>query len=161
LGLATTAFCQDFSKFPNTEQGAKDLLQEFAKPGADIKSLSAKLQPSTKDYESVFLPELAKRMIEEYTPAWKEGLIKIAPKPEQTEVQVFSATSAEIKGWTGNAKKHFAGGYEQLGPWLKDDLVIYRFRYVKPGESLGMAYDGLAHVNGQWRYFPKAYRLVK
>ena len=31
---------------------------------------------------------------------------------------------------------------------------------VKPGETLGMAFDGLAFVNGHWRIFPKPWRAA-
>ena len=30
----------------------------------------------------------------------------------------------------------------------------------EPGEELGMAFDGLTYVNGNWRIFPKPYRLA-
>ena len=31
---------------------------------------------------------------------------------------------------------------------------------VLPGESLGMAFDGLVHVNGHWAWFPKPWRAL-
>jgi len=44
---------------------------------------------------------------------------------------------------------------------LKPGLRIYAFKFVEPGQSLGMAYDGLVRVNGQWRIMPKPWRALR
>ena len=147
--------------YPGTKQGAMAQLQEFLKPGADLAALTKKLQPIEKDYNSVFKPELARKMAEMYTQPWKEGLIVLSPKPGQTDVLLYSATSEELQKWTGNAKDYFPGGYEKIGPGFADGLIIYRFKFVRPGEKIGMAFDGLVHVNGHWRLFPKPYRVLE
>ena len=41
----------------------------------------------------------------------------------------------------------------------KPGLTVYRWKYTKPGEPLGMAYDGLIYVNGHWAWFPKPWRI--
>ena len=41
---------------------------------------------------------------------------------------------------------------------LKPGVVLYRWKFVKPGSTIGMAYDGLAHVNGHWVFIPKPWR---
>jgi hypothetical protein len=151
---ATTA-----STHPGTEEGAKALLAEFVAPGADTAALSRQLRPTKADYEAVFEPELAAKADAVYGPAWDGGQLVVAPKAGQTEVKVYSATSDELKGWTGNASE-FPGGYKEVAPQLKPGVKIYGFRFVEPGESLGMAYDGLVHVNGHWRIFPKPWRVA-
>lgn len=83
----------------------------------------------------------------------------VAPKAGQTEVKIFSATSEEMKSWTGNAGE-FAGGWKEVAPKLKAGLKIYRFKFVEPGKDLGMAFDGLIYVNGNWRIFPKPWRAL-
>jgi hypothetical protein len=45
--------------FPGTEAGAKALLAEFVKPGADAAGLSAQLRPSLGDYKALFDASLA------------------------------------------------------------------------------------------------------
>jgi hypothetical protein len=83
----------------------------------------------------------------------------VAPKAGQTEVKVFSATSDEMKAWSGNAAE-FAGGWKDVATKLKPGLKIYRFKFVEPGKDLGMAFDGLMYVNGNWRIFPKPWRAL-
>jgi hypothetical protein len=36
-----------------------------------------------------------------------------------------------------------------------------RWKFVKPGETIGMAYDGLVFVNGHWAWFPKAWHALR
>lgn len=145
---------------PGTEAGAKALLAEFVKPGADLATLSKALRPTKADYDAVFMPDLAGKADAVYGPAWDGGQMVIAPKEGQTQVLVSSATSDELKSWTG-AGAEFPGGWKDVGAQLKPGVTLYRFKFVEPGQELGMAYDGLAHVNGNWRIFPKPWRAMR
>ncbi|HEX8069559.1 MAG TPA: caspase family protein [Pyrinomonadaceae bacterium] len=148
------------AKYPGTNDGAQALLAEFVKPGADLVTLSKALRPTRADYEAVFTPELAARAETVYGPAWDSGQMIVAPKQGQTQVLVFSATSEEVRSWTGVAAAQFPGGWKNVGAQLKPGVRFYRFKFVVPGEGLGMAYDGLTFVNGHWRIFPKPWRLL-
>ena len=148
------------SAFPGTEDGAKSLLAEFVKSGADTATLSKTLRPTKADYDAVFMSDLATKADAVYGPAWDGGQMVIAPKAGQTQVQVSSATSDELKGWTGGAAE-FPGGWKDVGAQLKPGVTFYRFKFVEPGQDLGMAYDGLAYVNGNWRIFPKPWRAMR
>ena len=152
---ATTAA----STHPATEEGAKALLAEFLKPGADHAALSKNLRPTQADYAAVFEPDLAAKAEAVYGPAWDGGQLVIAPKAGQTEVKVFSATSEELKSWSG-AAADFPGGYKDVAAQIKPGVKVYRFKFVEPGQDLGMAYDGLVNVNGNWRIFPKPWRVA-
>jgi hypothetical protein len=145
--------------YPGTDDGAKALLAEFVKPGADHATLSKALRPSKADYDAVFTPELAAKADAVYGPAWDGGQMVVAPKEGQTQVLSSSATSDELKSWTGGAAE-FPGGWKDVGAQLKPGVKFYRFKFVEPGKDLGMAYDGLAHVNGNWRIFPKPWRVM-
>lgn len=147
------------SSHPATEEGAKALLAEFVKPGADHAALSRQLRPTADDYKAVFEPELAAKAESGYGPAWDAGQLVVAPKAGQTEVKVFSATSDELKSWSGSAAE-FPGGWKDVAAQIKPGLRVYRFKFVEPGEDLGMAYEGLVHVNGHWRIFPKPWRVA-
>ena len=140
---------------------AKTLLGKFLVSGADHAALSKKLRPTKADYESVFTTEVAAKVQASYDPAWDEGKMVIKPNAGQTELLIWSATSAQLKTWTGPASEQFPGGYKDAAKHLKDKLTVYRFKFVKSGGTLGMAYDGLIHVNGQWRIFPKPYRALR
>jgi hypothetical protein len=157
LGLGLSAHLNAAETFPGTEAGAMSLLKEFVKPGADHAALSKQLRPTTADYAAVFDAESSAKVAAVYDPAWDAGQMVVAPKAGQTEVKVFSATSDEMKSWSGNSAE-FPGGWKDVAAKLKPGLKIYRFKFVEPGKDLGMAFDGLAYVNGNWRIFPKPWR---
>jgi hypothetical protein len=141
------------------DQDAKAVLQAFLQPGADAAALTRRLRPQGADYKAVFSGELARKAEAEYGKAWEGGKLVIARKDEQTELKVFSATTEELQAGSGEARE-FPGGYRKIAPQLGKGLRFYRFKFVKPGESAGMAYDGLVFVNGHWAFFPKPFRLV-
>ncbi len=148
--------------FPGTEEGAKQLLAEFLKPGTDHGKLSASLKPTSADYAAVFATkEMATKAETVYAQLWtvvEKDPIK--PKEGQTELKVWKATTDELKAGTGEAG-NFPGGYKSAAPHLKSGLTVYRWKFVKPGETLGMAYDGLYHVNGHWVLMPKPWRITR
>jgi len=159
VGLGLSALATAAETFPGTEAGATSLLKEFLKPGADHAALSKQLRPTSADYAAVFDADSSAKVAAVYDPAWEGGQMVVAPKAGQTEVKVFSATSDEMKSWSGNAAE-FAGGWKDAAPKLKPGLKIYRFKFVEPGKDLGMAFDGLIYVNGNWRIFPKPWRAL-
>jgi hypothetical protein len=147
------------SAYPNTDEGARNLINEFVKPNADYAALSKNLRPTKADYEAVFDPDMAKKADALYSPAWDAGQLVVAPKPGQSEVRMDSATTDEMKTWTG-AATDFPEGWKQVAAQLKPGVKIYKFKFVEPGKATGMAYEGLAHVNGNWRIFPKPWRVM-
>jgi hypothetical protein len=149
------------TKQPNAEEGAKAVLSEFLKPNADHAALSERLRPTKDDCQAVFEPEFAKKAEATYAPAWDGGQVVIAPKLGQTQMLLYSAITEDLKKWAGYAAEHFPGGYQKVAPNFKDGLVVYSFKFVEPGKTHGMAYDGLVHVNGSWRIFPKPWRVAE
>lgn len=143
------------------DQEALALLREFVQPGADPVALSQKLRPARADYDAVFAPALVPKLQAAYGPAWDQGLMVVRGKPGQREVLAWGASSEEIKAWSGAAAQHFPGGWKDVAPQLKPGLRIYAFKFVEPGQTLGMAFDGLVRVNGQWRIFPKPWRALR
>jgi hypothetical protein len=149
----------DASTYPGTEEGAKALLAEFVKPGADHASLTRPLRPTRADLEAIFEGDLAAKADAMYGPAWDSGKLVVAPKSGQTEVKIASATSNEIKSGAGAASE-LPGGWKDVAGKMKPDIRIYRFKFVEPGKDLGMAFDGLVFVNGNWRIVPKPWRAL-
>ncbi len=148
------------SAYPGTEDGVKALLAEFAKPGADLPTLSKTLRPTKADYDAVFMPDLAAKADAVYGPAWDGGQLVLTPKAGQTQVLVKHATSEELMSGTGGATG-FAGGWKDVGAQLKPGVTFYRADFVEPGHDLGMSFDGFAYVNGNWRIFPKPWRAMR
>lgn len=161
LGLAFSGSGLAAETFPGTEAGATSLLKEFVKPGADHAALSKPLRPTAADYSAVFEPDAAVKVAAMYDPIWDSGKLIIAPNPGQTEVKVSSGTTDELKSWTGAAATEFPGGWKQIGPKMKPGFKIYRFKFLEPGKTAGVTYDGLIYVNGNWRIFPKAWRAME
>lgn len=164
LGAITLAGCKknDTAEFPPTEAGARALLMRFLKPGADHAALSMQLKPQAGDYAKVFVnAEMAKKAEEKYQSLW--NMVKsrpLAPKAGQTELTLVSATTDDLKAGKGNARK-FPGGYARAASHLRPGLTVYRFKFVKPGESLGMAFDGLYNIDGRWVLMPKPWRVTR
>lgn len=146
--------------FPGTEEGARQLLQAFVADGADTAGLSAALRPTSADFAAVFVGEAAKKAEAGYAPAWDAGALHIKPKQGQSEVLLFKATTEALKTG-GDGAGEFPGGYKGIAEQLEPGVMLYRFKFVEPGKTLGMAFDGLAHVNGRWTIFPKPWRVLK
>lgn len=70
-----------------------------------------------------------------------------AAKPGQTDI---------ITG--GPALRDLPGGYSQQIGHFREGVQIYSFKYVEPGKTSGMAYDGLIRLDGNWVFIPKAWR---
>lgn len=141
-----------------TVEEARQVLARFLLPGADHASLSAALRPAADDYTALFADDFAEKARSMYDPVWESGELVIAPKEGQTELMIRGATTEELKGWNGNAAG-FPDGYRGIAAKMNDGLTIYRFKFVAPGDELGMAFDGLVYVNGHWAIFPKPWRV--
>lgn len=50
------------------------------------------------------------------------------------------------------------GGYAQQAAHFKKGVAIFGFQYVAPGETSGMAFDGLVKLGKEWVMIPKAWR---
>ncbi len=146
--------------FPGTREGALALLKSFLVPEADTVALSAALRPKAEDYAAVFVGDAAETARTTYAPAWDAGAMHVRPKEGQSALLVWSATGAQIAAGEGDAGE-FPGGYRQIADKLKPDVTFYRFKFVRPGETTGLAFDGLVHVNGRWVMFPKPYRALQ
>ena len=140
---------------------ARALLEAFVAPGADAATLSQKLRPAKRDYDAVFLPDASARLQAAYDPAWSSGSLVLRGKPGQTSVLVWSATAEDLQAWRPAARDRFPGGYQKVAPHLRPGVTLYSFKFVEPGETLGMAFDGLAYVNGRWCIFPKPFRVLQ
>ncbi len=146
---------------PGTPEGAQKLLNMFVKPDADIDALNESLRPDKADFKVYFKSNSVDKAYKGYTQIWDNGWIKVKPKAGQTEVLVYQATTNDIRQWRGMAKAEFPGGYQKVADKLNDNVVVYKFRFVEPGKSYGMAFDGLTYINGRWVIFPKPYLVLR
>jgi hypothetical protein len=159
IGLALlVSACKFLDK--GDEASARTKLEKFLKPGADYSSLTKDLRPSKSDYEELFDAETAPKIQSVYDAEWDKEAPVVQPKSEQTELLLYSASVDDLKNGTGSSNE-FPGGYAKVAPHMKAGHTWYRFKFVKAGERLGMAYDGLTFVNHHWVIVPKPWRALK
>jgi hypothetical protein len=110
-------------------------------------SLLAGLRPSPAEIREIAADAASAQALQDYVEMvyGKLGEISSLAKPGQTEILVSKGDG-------------LPGGYEQQGSHFRPGIAIYGFEYVVPGETAGMAYDGLVKVNGRWVLIPKAWR---
>ncbi len=137
---------------------ARTLLEAFLNPDADLKALTAKLRPTAEEVAQVYAEPFATRLHEFYEPAWDLGKQVIGPKEGQTALLVDGVPSESIRAWDGTAKEILPGGYEEVKDFIKPGFIVHRFKFVKPGETSGMAFDGLIKVGQHWIILPKPWR---
>ena len=138
---------------------ARDVLEAFVKPGADRAALFVALQPKPKDYETVFVEDAALKAKAAMDPLW-ETTKGFEPTSDQTQVEVTGVTVEELaKG--GEEAADCPAGYKGIADKLKPGIMVYCFRFVKPGDKGGLAGDALVKIDDHWAYFPKAFRYLK
>lgn len=111
--------------------GGKDALMKFKPTAAQIEKIAA--TPDDAKALTAYVESM-------FASIPKDGL---AAKEGQTEVLVSN---------------ELPGGYTRTANKFKPGTAIYAFKFVKPGETLGMAFDGLMRVDGAWIMIPKAWR---
>lgn len=145
--------------FSGTDEGARQLLSQFLPSGIDKEALTKQLRPTSKDFKAVFISDVAAKVEEGYRQPWEEGRIVIHGQPGETELLIGSATTEELQKQSGDAG-YFPIGYTKAAPYFNAGLRIYRFKFVRPGDNLGFAWDGLMYVNGHWAFFPQPWRVI-
>jgi len=74
-------------------------------------------------------------------------------------VLTWYATTKELR--EGNPiLREFPGGYKKVAGLMQGEYPILRFKFVEPGETMGLAFDGLIFVNDHWVLMPKPWRYV-
>jgi hypothetical protein len=144
------------AEFDGDEAGAKKLLKHLMDEDTDRAEITEALKPQDDDYAAVFKDDAAAEAKKGYKKLFdKFAGSKIEPKAGQTELKLFSASTEDLK-----TSDDFPGGYKKVAGKIKKGLTFYAWKFVKPGESSGMAYDGLVYVNDHWAWFPKPWMAL-
>ena len=145
--------------YPGNKAGAAKLLKQFLNRDADVRVLTLSLKPSKQDYEAIYKQPLAGLLQEAHKPMWENKNNAIRPREGQTEILLGMTTTDALiaKGWELG---EFPGGYKDVVAHMKPGVAIARFKFLEPGGTLGMAFDGLIHVNGRWVFIPKPWRAL-
>ena len=144
---------------PGSEADAIALLNRFMQHGANRVAMTAQLQPTDADIAAVYAEPLAGKLQAMYAQMYN-AKAQIGPKPDQNALLTVMATTAELKHGDP-VLREFPGGYDKVRPYMIGNHPIVRFKFVKQGESTGLAFDGLIHVNGHWVLMPKPWRALE
>ncbi len=161
LALVVAAGCSKAAGGPPElldEAGARAVVEKLLQPNVDLMALSKELRPTSEEYAAVYEPAFAAELDKMYAPAWDAGQIVITHNPGQSKVLLHAATAQQLQAGQGEG---FPGGYRKVADKLRPGVVLYAFKFVEPGKTLGMAYDGLVKVNGHFRIIPKPWRAVR
>jgi hypothetical protein len=140
-------------------QSAVDALVPFLNPQGDLPALTAQIWPKDADIRAVYAEPFASLLIAHYAKEWRPG-IAIGPKPGQTEVLVDMTTTSLFIDGERSAGDVLPGGYRRVAQYLKRDIPIGRFKFVKSGERIGLAFDGLVRIGDRWVMIPKPWRAL-
>lgn len=143
---------------PGTKADAVALLKKFLDPNADRIALTKALTPTAADIGAVYAEPLASKLQAMYAQMFTPG-VQIGPKPDQNALIVHHGTTASLKR-KDPVLRDFPGGYEDVLNYFIGDHPIVRWKFVTQGETLGLAFDGLIHVNGRWVLMPKPWRAL-
>ena len=158
IDIAEAIAGMERSSEPQVAGEGRALLDRFFDPAADHGAMTLALKPTAEDVRAVYGEPLAGRLIAHYEGLFAPGAA-IAPKPGQTQLlSTFTTTAALKRG--DPVLADFPGGYREVLEYFVSDVPIARFKFVEPGETLGMAFDGLIHVNGRWVLMPKPWSVL-
>ncbi|EAY29791.1 hypothetical protein [Microscilla marina] len=142
--------------YANTKTGVGQIAEDINK--AKNNALVIRLKATLADCQAIMKTKADAQKLYEYSESLhkkyaNEKMIKA--KDGQTDVLV----SVLILGNESKSEKdRFARGYIQILDKFTRGIRIYTFRYVRPGSSSGMRYDGLTYVNNKWVFIPKMWR---
>ncbi len=137
---------------------ARLLLEPFLTPGADHAQLATQLRPRPEDYDKVFEPAFAGVAREAYERIWDEMNPVPRPNTGQRELLLAAATAEQIR--SEGAPGAFPGGFSRIRDTLLPGPVWLCWKFVRQGERLGMAFDGLVRVGDRFCWFPKTWRVL-
>lgn len=141
--------------------GLRVFLQAVLDHADERASLTASLRPTRADLEALFDAPMAAWAEATYSPAWDAGDMVLQPgRPDRTGILLHSASTDDVSAWRGTAAETFAGGWRRVGPHLRPGHTLWIAKFVVPGQTGGMRFDGFVHVNGSWRIVPKPWRAL-
>jgi hypothetical protein len=134
----------------------KPMLQAVAEDatGAALREL----RPRPEDYAMAFVPAAASQARYRYEALWDAGLDFQRPVG-RTRITIHLTPAGALTD--DNAMSHpFPGGYRSVAGLLAPARVWAAWRYLAPGATAGLAYDGLVWCDDHWAFFPKPYRVL-
>ncbi len=126
----------------------------------DRAALTARLIPTAQEVRMIYAEPLASLLIDWYSKVLLPDNIVISPKPEQTELISFFTTIDELIE-SPKARFYFPGGYNEILQYFITDAPIATFKFVRPGNDVGLTINGLIYINDRWVIMPKPWRALR
>ncbi len=117
--------------------------------------VAATLQPHESDFTSAFTPAAAPAAISAYASAPQARVASA----DGSELEIALAPAGMLAD-DNELSRQFPSGYRSIAHLLAPQRVWARWKYVRPGEKSGMAYDGLVWLDERWVWFSKPYRAL-
>ncbi|MFH1465763.1 MAG: hypothetical protein ABIO70_15355 [Pseudomonadota bacterium] len=137
---------------------ARALLSPFQRPGAPLPQLTAALRPRDGDYAVAFQPAYAAVARQAYGRLWDGEPPVIGPKPGQTELLISAAPAERILA--EGPPPAFPGGFSRVTHLLLPGPTWLCWKFVRPGQAIGMAFDGLCWCGDHFAWFPRTWRVL-
>jgi hypothetical protein len=118
----------------------------------------ANLTPREEDYAKAFVGEAVAAARQAYSEMSVDDMR--FPSGAQSQLLCHLAPAGMLLE-ENELSRLFPGGYRGIAAWLNPHRVWACWKYVRPGSSTGMAYDGLVWLDDHWAWFPKPYRVLK
>ncbi len=156
LGEDKPKSAQNLMQEPGSPAQGRQILLSFLEPGADLAALTASLKPTPEDIRAIYADPLATSLIAAYEQAFASGAA-IEPGEERDALLSTFTTTFELKNGA-EALGKFPGGYKDVAEYFVADAPIASFKFVRQGESTGLAIAGFTYVNERWVLMPKPWR---
>jgi hypothetical protein len=119
------------------------------------------LLPRDGDYALVFTGEAVAAAREHYGTEWPRQLAEWRGPSADPDWRIEAHLAPAGMLASSNAlSRPFPGGYRQIAHWLDPRRVWVCWKYLPPGETAGIAMNGLVWIDDHWAWFPKPYRLA-
>lgn len=126
--------------------------------GAAPRSLT-ELWASYAMYERVFAPEVVERARDVYSTLWATGPVLPVPDADATPRVSVATTQDFLKGQP--RARAFPNGYREIATQLGPDVVWVAMRFVRPGLTTGLLFDGFVHIaDASFAWFPKPWKTL-
>lgn len=117
--------------------------------------IAARLQPQESDFMRAFTPSAATAAIDAYASAPPARVASA----DGSELEMALAPAGMLAD-DNELSRQFPSGYRSIAHLLAPQRVWARWKYMRPGEKSGMAYDGLVWLDERWVWFSKPYRAL-
>ena len=136
----------------------KPLLAALAKDrsGAALEQV----RPHPGDYAKVFQADALDAARRVYETLWSGTWETQFPASAQSELRVVVAP-AGLLATANELSRQFPQGYTAIARILQPHRIWAAWKFAKPGEASGLAFDGLVWCDDHWAWFPKPYRHLR